>query len=107
MQQNYVSKNEGEIKVYADKQNLREFVAGRCPTRNAKGVPSGWNRRTPDSISNPYKEISIYCSGYYIGKHKNQYYYICFCSSTFDFLNDLKDNYINTIINLCCLACYI
>lgn len=41
MQQNYVSKNEGEIKVYADKQNLREFVAGRCPTRNAKGVPSG------------------------------------------------------------------
>ena len=41
MQQNYVSKNEGEIKAYADKKNLKEFVASRCPTRNAKRVPSG------------------------------------------------------------------
>ena len=39
-----------------------------CPTRNNKQSPSGCNKRTIDSNSNPHEEIKS--NDIYIGKYK-------------------------------------
>lgn len=52
--------NEGEIKTFPNKQNLREVhYHYTYITRNTEGSPSGWNKKTLDSNSKQYKDVKI------------------------------------------------
>lgn len=48
-------KNEGEIKIFLDKQKLRKCVASISTLQNLLG-PSGWNGRTLEGNLKPYEE---------------------------------------------------
>ena len=69
-------KNEGEIKTFRDKQNLKEFVASRPDLQEIKKKLALQANMILDSNSNLHKEIKYTGKANYISKYKRQYKYI-------------------------------
>lgn len=61
-------KNEGKIKTFSDKQELKDFIAADIHYKNAKGSSSGWREVIPDENSHFQDGIEDMAIGKYVDK---------------------------------------
>ena len=73
-QQKLSFKNE-EIKIFPDKQKLREFITSRLSLKETQKGALRLNKRRLDTNSKPCEEIKNNGKGNYTGEYINQYYY--------------------------------
>lgn len=84
-------KNEGIIKTFPDKQNLKEFVVRKFTLQKYCGISSDWKQVITDNNSIPHEKTKNTNKGNY----KRQYKYLfIFLSAT----NRFKNNYIKQYV---------
>lgn len=75
--------NEGNIKMFLDKQKPREFIVSRSASPAMLKSSSRWNKKTLYSSRKPYEEkknLGIYN---YIGKFKDSFIVLIVCNFSF------------------------
>lgn len=73
-QQKLSFKNEGEMKIFPDKQKLREFITSRLSLKETQKGALRLNERTLDTNSKSCEEMKNNGKGNYT-EYINQYYY--------------------------------